>query len=247
MVRRAASVCCSHPDLPEVVRPPSDSRSSAPAPDDLSLRGEVQRKALHLLALVVPGGMHLLGMPAALYVLLPLTALGVAGDVVRAYSASFNRFIRGVFGPMMRKRELPPPGDGVVINGATWVLIAATLLTLLVPLRIAVPVFTMFMISDAVAALVGRHWGRHHWGSTPRTVEGSAAFLVTGLGVMSLFAALPLTVGAAATGVACMAEALPGPGNDNVRVPLSSALTVVGLEWAWLGQSVVLFPVLHGG
>jgi dolichol kinase len=191
--------------------------------------------------------MHLLGMPHALYVLLPLTTLGMAGDVARAYSTPFNEFIRRVFGSMMRLRELPPPGHGVVINGATWVLVAATLLALVFPLRIAVPIFTMFMVSDAVAALVGRHWGRHRWGSTPRTVEGSAAFLIVGLGVMSVFSALPVALGVAATIVACVAEALPHPGNDNVRVPMVSALAVVALEWAWLGQSVALFPVLRGG
>jgi len=234
--------------LPDLVHSPPDPRSPAAAPsDDLSFSGELRRKALHLLALVVPGGMYVVGMPQALYVLVPLTALGLAGDVLRAYSASFNQNIRRVFGSMMRLRELPPPGEGVVINGATWVLVAATLLAAVFPLRIAVPIFTMFMVSDAVAALVGRHWGRHHWGSTPRTVEGSAAFLLAGLGVMGAFAGLPFGVKVAAVVVACVAEALPHPGNDNVRVPVAGALTVVVLEWAWLGQSVALFPVLHGG
>ena len=191
--------------------------------------------------------MYVLGMPQALYVLIPLTALGLAGDIARAYSAAFNQFIRRVFGPMMRSRELPPSGEGVIVNGATWVLVAATLLATVFPLHIAVPIFTMFMISDAVAALVGRHWGRHPWGTTPRTVEGSAAFLLAGLGVMSVFAALPFGVEAAAVVVACVAEALPRPGNDNVRGPVASALAVVIMEWVWLGQSVALFPVLHGG
>jgi len=191
--------------------------------------------------------MYILSLPRALYVLVPLTVLGLAGDIVRAYSAAFNQFIRRVFGSMMRSRELPPSGEGIVINGATWVLVAATLLAIVFPLRIAVPIFTMFMISDAVAALVGRHWGRHHWGTTPRTVEGSAAFLLTGLGVMSVFVALPFGVGAVAVVVACIAEALPHPGNDNVRVPVAGALAVVIVEWVWLGQSVALFPVLHGG
>jgi dolichol kinase len=125
--------------------------------------------------------------------------------------------------------------------------VAATLLALVFPLRVAVPIFTMFLVSDAVAALVGRHWGRHHWGSTPRTIEGSAAFLTVGLGVMGGFSALPFALGAVATIVACVAEALPHPGNDNVRAPMVSALAVVVLEWAWLGQSVALFPVLRGG
>ena len=247
-VREANVALCSRLVALRLVPSPSDTHASALGPsDDLSFQGELKRKALHVLALVVPGGMHVLGMPHALYVLLPLTTIGVAGDVARAYSMPFNRFIRRVFGPMMRLRELPPPGRGVVINGATWVLVAATLLALVFPLRVAVPIFTMFLVSDAVAALVGRHWGRHHWGSTPRTIEGSAAFLTVGLGVMGGFSALPFALGVVATIVACVAEALPHPGNDNVRAPMVSALAVVVLEWAWLGQSVALFPVLRGG
>lgn len=221
----------------------SSSPPDAASPPALSLGGELRRKALHLLALVVPLGMHVLGLPAALYALLPLTALGLAGDLLRARSAAFNRTIRRVFGSMMRPEELPPPHHGLVINGATWVLMAATLLALVVPLRVAVPVFTMFMVSDAVAALVGRRWGRHRWGQTSRTMEGSAAFLATGLGIIAWFPALPFGVGAAATGVACLAEALPGPGNDNVRVPFAGAVTVVVLEAVLFGQAPALFPL----
>jgi dolichol kinase len=65
--------------------------------------------------------------------------------------------------------------------------------------------------------------------------------------MMGGFSALPFALGAVATIVACVAEALPHPGNDNVRAPMVSALAVVVLEWAWLGQSVALFPVLRGG
>ena len=232
--------------MPEPSPPPTD-RPFCSRDDALPFAAELQRKALHLLALVVPLGMHLLGMPYALYVLLPLTALGITGDVVRAFSPPFNRFIRRIFGTMMRQRELPAPGRGLVINGATWVLVSATLLAVVFPLRVAVPIFTMFMVGDAVAALVGRHWGRYRWGSTSRTVEGSAAFLATGLGVMACFTALPFAVSAAATVASCVAEALPGPGNDNVRVPLTGAVVFVLLEWWWLGQPLALFPVLGGG
>jgi dolichol kinase len=185
-----------------------------------------------------------LGMPAALYLLLPAVGLAVSGDVLRAYSPRFNRFIRRIFGSMMRTAELPPLGRGVVINGATWVLVSALLLALVFPLRVVLPAFTMFMISDAVAAVVGRRWGRHRWGRTARTVEGSAAFLVSGLAVMACFPHPIFGVGAVATAVACVAEALPGPGNDNVRVPFAAALTVVLLEWLLFGQPIDLFPMV---
>lgn len=233
-------------------RPAAPSESPAPESpaidaDRLPFAAELQRKVLHLLALVVPLGMAMLGLPTVLYVLLPATTLALTGDALRAYVPDFHRFIRRFFGGMMRPREMPPPGHGIVINGATWVLVSATLLTLIIPLRVAVPILTMFMLSDAVAALVGRRWGRHPWGTTSRTVEGSAAFLGTGLGVMACFPALPFGLSALATGVACLTEAAPMPGNDNVRVPFVAALTLMLLEWAWLDIPFVLFPVLWSG
>jgi len=224
--------------------PPAAHRPAPHDPKTLPFSAELRRKALHILALVVPLGMAWLGMPDALYALVPASALALGGDVLRAYSQRFNRFIRRVFGSMMRVRELPPAGHGIVINGATWVLVSALLLALTFPLRVVIPVFTMFMVGDAVAALVGRRWGRHPWGRTARTVEGSTAFLVTGLAVMACFPAVGLGVGAAATAIACAAEAMPVPMNDNVRVPFTAALTVVVLEWLLFGHPIDLVPAV---
>lgn len=210
----------------------------------LPYRAELKRKALHVLALAAPLGMSWLGMPEALYGLVPLSLLGLSGDVLRALSPRFNRFIHRIFGSLMRARETPPVGRGIAVNGATWVLVSATLLALIFPLYIAVAVFTMFMVSDAVAALVGRRWGRWYWPGSPRTVEGSAAFLLTGLGVLACFPAISFGLGAAGTAAACLAEALPGPGNDNLRVPMAGAVMVTLLEVWVLGEPLTLLQGL---
>lgn len=170
------------------------------------------------------------GTPTAQYVLGGGAVLAIGADLVRAYSAAFNDWIRWIFGPLMRADELPPPGDGITFNGATCVLVGAALLALLFPLRIAVPVLTMTMLGDAAAALVGRRWGRHPWGSLSATVEGTTAFLVTGAGVMAAFGTLgPLPATAGVLGAALI-EALPLPINDNIRVPLVAAALVMGVE-----------------
>jgi dolichol kinase len=190
----------------------------------------MKRKALHIVALVVPLGMHLLGRTDALWILVPLSVLAVSADVLRAYSTAFNEYIRRVFGPLMRTEELPAAGDGIVINGATSVLVGATLLTLLFPLPIAVAVFVMTMTADAAAALVGRAVGQHPWPGRSHTMEGTAAFVVVGLLVM-----MPFGLGGVGTAAgvltAAVAEASPLPVNDNIAVPLLAAtmVTLVGL------------------
>ncbi|WP_245846128.1 diacylglycerol/polyprenol kinase family protein [Longibacter salinarum] len=213
----------------------SSSNSTASAPghsdDRFGYGAEVKRKALHLLALIVPFGMDALGRETALWVLIPLTAIAVGADILRAYSSRVNRLIRTIFGPLMRTEELPDVGTGVVINGATSVLVAATLLTLIFPLWIAVPMFVMTMIADAAAALVGRAVGQYRWPGRRHTVEGTLAFITTGLIVTSFFPlAFPLQIAGVVT--ASIAEAIPLPINDNIAVPLIASGVVWGLAVA---------------
>lgn len=216
---------------------------SAAVSPSLPYRGEVGRKALHLLALAIPLGMWTLGRPRALLFLVPVAGLAVSADVARAYSVPVNRWIRFLFGRLMRPEELPRAGTGVRLNGATCVLVGATLMAALFPMRLAAPVLAMTMLADAAAALVGRRLGRHPWGSLSATVEGSAAFVGTGLALM---AAVPgPSLGPAAAGVlgGAVVEALPLPFNDNIRVPVAAGLAVAGAEAILLDQP---FPLVLG-
>jgi len=211
---------------------PAPVESSEPSGSEggrtFSYRAELRRKALHLLALIVPLGMHILERETALILLLPVTGAAVGADVLRAYSASFSQRIRRVFGPLMRAKELPPVGSRVVINGATSVLVAASLLVLFIPLEIGAPILAMTMIADAAAALIGRAFGRHRWPRRPHTVEGSLAFVVSGSAVVFALG-MPWIGGAAAVVSAAVVEAAPLPLNDNIAVPLTAALVAWGI------------------
>lgn len=210
----------------------------------LSYTGELGRKSLHLLALSIPLGMWWVGMPMALYLLAPTALLAVAADLLRSYSESFNTLIRWIFGSLMRPEELPEARTEVRFNGATCVLVGAVLMVVLFPLRVAVPVLAMAMLADAAAALVGRRLGRHSWGSLSATVEGTAAFVVTGLAIMVCFPAVAF--GPAATGVlvGAMVEVLPLPINDNIRVPVAAGFVVIVGEALLLGKPFAVFAGL---
>jgi len=215
-----------------------------PPHPSLPYTGELGRKGLHLLALSIPLGMWWVGMPVALYVLTVAALLAVTADVARAYSRSFNAFIRAIFGPLMRAEELPDVGAGVRFNGATCVLVSAALMALLFPLRVAVPVLAMAMLADAAAALVGRRWGRHPWGSLPATVEGTSAFVGTGLAIMAVVPGIVFGIAAAGVLVGAVVEVLPLPGNDNIWVPITAGFVVLGGEALVLGTPFTLFAGL---
>jgi dolichol kinase len=193
---------------------------------EIPFRAEVARKALHLIALVIPVTSLLIGRPYAIGLLVPLAIIAVSADVIRARSHVLNGFITKYLGFMMRPSETPGVGSPVVLNGATCVLLSAAILAILFPLRIGMTAFIVFMISDAAAALVGRRMGRIRWPGSRRTIEGSIAFVITGtllyvawIGTLHWAILAVVIIGA-------IAEAVPRPFNDNIRVPLVMGLTM---------------------
>ena len=196
--------------------------------------GEWQRKSLHLVAaLVVPVAMVLAGRITSIFVLGVLAALALTADVLRARWEPFARVIRQVFGGMMRPEEQPDVPGPVVVNGATWVLVAGFLLAVLVPVETGALVFAAFLVADAAAALVGRAWGRRTWRGGRRTLEGSAAFAVTAAALLLLLPLLfdrldPMAPWKAILVALAMAwlEASPWRINDNVLVPTLGSLLV---------------------
>ena len=186
---------------------------------------EVSRKLLHLAALTLPALMVLLGRQS-LWILVPLATVAVASDIIRAYSAGFATFIRKTFGSLMRPSEFSGAPRQIIINGATWICCSAALMSALFPVDVAAAAVTLHMISDAVAAVIGRSLGRRRWPGTQRTLSGSAAYLVTGLVTMALWPAISLIPGALTAVAATAAEIPQGPLNDNLRVPLVAALTL---------------------
>ena len=173
-----------------------------------------------------------IGRPNSLLILIPLTVAALLADVSRAHLPSFERFIANVFGQMMRTDEAATDGR-IVINGATWVLVSLSTLTLLYDLTIAGLTFMMFMVADAAAALVGAWIGRHRWCWSRRTFEGSAAFAASALAVGLLFPSdmfAPLLLLLVSV-VGAIVESLPGPLNDNVRVPHCMALFLIAASY----------------
>lgn len=204
--------------------------------------GEIYRKLLHLLALGYPAGYLLLPEPWGLIIMVVLSVTALSLDWIRSRHQGTHAFFERFFGFMMRRKEREVLGEGPVFNGATWVTVSFTLLALLFPVDVAIVSFSLFMIGDAAAALVGRAFGTRTWLRDGATIEGSLAFLINGGGLGWLLVSgllpwpaldLPIAAVLAAAAVATVLEASPLPINDNLSAPLGAALTIVGIMSLW--------------
>jgi dolichol kinase len=148
-----------------------------------------------------------------------LTIALFALDFVRLKVPGWNRLFFRLLSPLASPRE----ADGVA--SSSWFAFAATLLWGLVPGPPALAGLLVLGLADPAASVVGRTWGRRPLGKG--TWEGSAAFVVVALGVLSIVVGLPGALLVAV--VAAAAEVIPSGLDDNLTVPLSTAAAV----WAF--------------
>lgn len=197
---------------------------------------ELQRKALHLVALVIPWGMLQVAKPYALIVLGAAAAAALTLDFLRSRFPGLAVWVHRLFGAFMRPEERSLSTGRLIVNGSTWTLIAAFLLLLIFPARIASLALVISLLGDAASGLVGQRYGKTSWGISNCTVEGSAAFIAIALVIVWLLPGVQPWIGIAGALCACAAEIFPGPFNDNLRVPVVAAGVMYILECMLLGN-----------
>ena len=197
-------------------------------PVKITYTAELLRKLIHLCTAMVPLCMLAVGKWPAAFAFALFAALALGYDVLRARSARFARRVQRTIGSMLRTSEWSR--GRVIASGATWVLVSLAAVSILFPVRIAVPALVMSLACDAVSALVGRQIGRHKWPGSARTVEGTAAFVASGLVIMALFPGIAFWAGAGCVLAAALAEIPSRPLDDNFRVPVAAALTLYCLD-----------------
>lgn len=110
-----------------------------------------------------------------LMMLVPVTLFFLAGDIISHRSGWVRSIVLRYFGSMMREHELR--SDRLLLNGASYVLLAACLCVIVFPKIIGITAFTILIISDICAALIGRQFGKHKF--LDKSLEGTTAFIIS--------------------------------------------------------------------
>jgi dolichol kinase len=179
----------------------------------MRLRHEILRKSIHLGTLAAPLLVWFLPRREALLLLGVALLVAAATEIARRRS----RWFRYHF--LKRSRSLLRSHERDGLAGATYLSIAYFFAFLLFPRPVAVVAMLYGGAGDALAALVGKRWGRTRtrWGkSWEGAGAAAAANVLMGVAIPGIPVAPAIAAGLAAAAI----EFLPIPIDDNLRVTL---------------------------
>jgi dolichol kinase len=192
---------------------------------------ELRRKAIHFGGLIIPIGYYLLPEPAGKNLLLIATLIAIALDVIRLNEPRIRTLFYYLFGKMVRDHER------YSLLGSTYVLLASLICVYAFERPIAIVAIAFVQVGDAMAAVVGRAFGRLK--VFDKSLEGSLACLASCIAVGLLYPGDPILqpsdpftwsmiMGGAV--MATLFELVPMPLDDNLRISLSAGFTMTLLQ-----------------
>ncbi len=209
-------------------------------------RDELVRKLIHLFSLSIPIIYYFVSRSEGILILSILTAIALILDFTRYLSPSVGRVFYRFFGFLLRKHEIDSSKKN--LNGATYVLISALICVILFPKVLFITAFTILIISDTMAALIGRKFGKHKFLS--KSLEGTLAFFISA-SIVVFFTPkmenLPAeyVIGLIAAAVGAIVENISfGFADDNLAIPISIGFTMWFLYMAILPELQIVLPIL---
>jgi dolichol kinase len=141
---------------------------------------EIYRKLIHLSSLWMVGVIWFLNQKTALLIFACLAILIFLSEISRKYLTFSNKIYHSLFSKIIRIHE--SKGH---LSGAFFVLFSALISVAFFPKTIAATSLAVMLISDSVAALVGRKFGHHKL--FDKSIEGSLVFFMSAIFVISFF------------------------------------------------------------
>lgn len=210
----------------------------------INYRDELVRKLIHLCSLSIPIIYYFITRSEAIIILSILTFFAVVLDLSRYFHPSIGKIFYKIFGFLLRKHEVDTKKKN--LNGATYVFISALLCVILFPKVFFITGFTILIISDSIAALIGRKFGKHKFLS--KSFEGTLAFFISA-SIVVLFTpkieglAMEYWIGIISAAVGAIVENVSfGFADDNLSIPLSVGFTMWGLYLLLLPNLQLILP-----
>jgi dolichol kinase len=206
----------------------------------IDYKDEIVRKLIHLCSLSIPIVYYFVSKTSAVIILGIFTFVALVIDISRFFSPLAGKLFYSIFGFLLREHEVDTQKKN--LNGATYVLISALICVIIFPKILFLTAFSILIISDSLAALIGRKYGKHKFLS--KSLEGTLAFFISAIIVVlftpkveGLFS--EYLIGFAAAAIGAIVENISfGFADDNLSIPISIGISM------WL-LYILLLPGLQ--
>ena len=210
----------------------------------INYRDELVRKLIHLCSLSIPIIYYFIPRFDAIIILSVFTFSAVILDLSRYFHPSIGKIFYKLFGVLLRKHELDNKKKN--LNGATYVFISALICVIIFPKVFFLTGFSILIVSDSLAALIGRKFGKHKF--LFKSLEGTLAFFISA-SIVVLFTPkieglmTEYLIGIIAAGVGAIVENISfGFADDNLSIPISIGLTMWILYFLLLPNVRLILP-----
>ncbi|ASJ16705.1 phosphatidate cytidylyltransferase [Thermococcus chitonophagus] len=202
----------------------------------MSLKAEIKRKALHMTGLSVPLIYYLFGREVALGFVALFLVIFLALEPFRVIEDLRERIKRklglpnGVVEIIEREidsiaREHEKRGIGAHI----YFTVAALIIVYFFPREVAIGSIAVATLGDAMAAIIGKPFGRHRF-KNGKSIEGSLAYFLTGLLILTPLVGFEMAFLGALVGTLAELYELPPDDNFSNQLAIALALYIAGVR-----------------
>jgi dolichol kinase len=183
---------------------------------------EINRKIIHFSSILIPASYlwFIKDQYAMILLLSGLTILALSLELLRNKLNFVNSLFNNIFFKMLRKNEQLGK-----LTGATWMLISSLIITVFFPIYIVVPALIYLSVGDSFAAIIGKAYpyGKLGKKSITGTISG---FIFSSIFALLVNVTLPVHIIILGSLIAMIVEASPIKLNDNLTIPIISALSM---------------------
>mgnify|MGYP006090836363 FL=1 len=183
---------------------------------------EINRKIIHFSSILIPASYlwFIKDQYVMILLLSGLTILALILELLRNKLNFVNSLFNNIFFKMLRKNEQLGK-----LTGATWMLISSLIITVFFPIYIVVPALIYLSVGDSFAAIIGKAYpyGKLGKKSITGTISG---FIFSSIFALLVNVTLPVHIIILGSLIAMIVEASPIKLNDNLTIPIISALSM---------------------
>jgi len=178
----------------------------------MNISQEIYRKSIHFLSLTIPFGYSLLSKEYTLSIIIPISIVIIGVDLARLFINPVRRLFESIFKTIIRNHEEHQ------LTGSSYLMIGAVVTIWVFPKYHAIFGLLLLGISDSLAAIIGRHYGKHQLFN--KSIEGTLAFFVSSMIVTYFYSPIPILYAMIASISATLIEVIPVKLDDNFTIPV---------------------------